>query len=327
MSNETPPDTTPQKTAFDRLTRILATPLPRRQAIKLVAGLVASSTFGSWGHQAQAGTNIKQNKRPLPLDTPVHNFVATNETVLQLIRRLRGQFQVPLSLIETTFKHHVSIKIVDGTLKDVLMQLVKQAPGYTWEKYKDHIVVYPNEAKYKVLITPHLAKGARFEVTDEYIAYIKTQSSGFEDLAGVAIVATFNWPYLSDQVSLSSSGTILHLFVDLLGDDQSVMFSILGDEDGIFTMGFNRVADFPAEAPSAKTSENKQKKPHGSCRAASFSFSLPTNRRPNPVRRPARRRSQARGRLREQSSGPVFREQAGDLSEVFDIACQQSRLG
>ena len=80
--------------------------------MKLVAGLVVTSTIELWGCRAQAQTNAKQNKQLLPGDVPVQNFVASNESVLEVIRRLRRQSQVPISLVETLKDNKVSFTVV-----------------------------------------------------------------------------------------------------------------------------------------------------------------------------------------------------------------------
>lgn len=241
-----------EENTFDRITRILATPMPRRQAIKLAASIVATSTLELLGHQAQAEANVKQTKQLLPGDVPVHQFTASNESVLQIVRRLRREFQIPISLVETPKNYTLSFSVTNGTIKDVFKQLTKQCPQYAWEEYEGRLVIYSREAKYQAILSAHFDKGSRPEVTTKFITYLKTQVAGFDNFAGLTLIGNALSPVFTDLVSLSAKDTILHLFLDLLGSNQSAMFSILDDGDGIFTMGFNRVADFPAESPSVK---------------------------------------------------------------------------
>ena len=254
----------PEEDTFDRISRILATPMPRRQAMKLITGLVASGALGLLGHQAQAEAKVKQNKQILPGDIPVHNFVASNKDVVTVIRMLRTQFQVPISFIQSITdigkSEQVTINIVNGTVKDVLTQLTKQNKGYLWETYEGRIAVYPNEVKYQQVITPSLAKGTRSEVTSEFISYIKTHTVGFGKLVGLVIVGNYSSRLFDTPITLPLSGTVSHLFLELLGSDPDVMFSILPEVNGFFSIGFNLSTDFrPISTPNGKISVSESK--------------------------------------------------------------------
>ncbi len=231
--------------------------MPRRQAIQQAVrwtiGVALAVTCG-FGRDAAAetqglkkGTSPPKRKAPEsinPSAVPIKSFIVVDANIRDVIMKLRAESQVSVSFIQAVNSRKISIHVVNGTVQDVLTQLVQQDQNYQWQINNSHLVVFPNETKYQETITPHLALGKRTDVTIAFAAYLKANVRGFESFAGLVIVGEYSSRVFDALIALPESGTVLHLFMELLGNDPLLMLSDYPENNGIYTLGFNITTDF-----------------------------------------------------------------------------------
>lgn len=200
------------------------------------------SLLWSGGASAQA----KAGKRPQPiakvpvLKLPIKDFSMQQAEAFDIVLQLR-KYGVAISFINAPDEYKFDVKVSAGTVQDVLKQMVSQHPLYTWREMMGRVVVFPNQPKYTTLLKGIDIKGvSRVEAAIQYSAYLKKHVAGFDSI-GVALMGNPDAALFTDTVNLASHGTVLQLFMELLGRNSLNVFSVTPSNDGTMLLSFNEV--------------------------------------------------------------------------------------
>ncbi len=225
MANNNSPNDSAFDNAFDDISRILASPMPRRQALKLIVATIGSAALVSLGSSSVLGD--ANNEKTSGLKIPVNNISLQNQELFRVINLLRQEYGVPVSLIQAKHNPNLNIQVDKGTVKDVLNQIVQQNSSYEWKVIKSRIVVFPSDPKYNQPVKGLIIEDvARYKAANQYNDFLAAHVSGFEDFGGVVLTGSANLPEYSTPISFNPQGTVISRFVELLGNDASAVFSV-----------------------------------------------------------------------------------------------------
>ncbi len=227
--------------AFDTISRLLASPMPRRQALKLVAGILAGAAGSRLLSPARSqGTSKVLGEAPPVLKVPVIDFNISNMSVNNLLQIVRELYQVPISFIEASQTKKISVKLPHGTVEDILNQMVKHDPAYRWKEIRGHVILYSSVFP---VDKPSNGGGSGSLMRRDtaclfYTRYLRSQVKGFENLY-FSEIGELNSPAFSNLVSASGRGSILSNFVELLDNQKGLDFSILKETSQGYSFGLN----------------------------------------------------------------------------------------
>jgi len=153
-------------------------------------------------------------------------------TVYDLVKALRTQHAIPLSFIQSTrsfhMKEEVNIKVSNGTVRDVLEKIKSDAPDYRYGDVEGHLVLYPNEPKYqKAIGSVSVREMERLKATYSYLDALRARWPEFKDLMAPAMKGNPKAVLYTELVSIRPRVTVLKGFAQLLGKNQSVVFTII----------------------------------------------------------------------------------------------------
>jgi len=153
-------------------------------------------------------------------------------TVYDLVKALRTQHAIPLSFIQSTrsfhMKEEVNIKVSNGTVRDVLEKIKSDAPDYRYGDVEGHLVLYPNEPKYqKAIGSVSVREMERLKATYSYLDALRARWPEFKDLMAPAMKGNPKAVLYTELVSIRPRVTVLKGFAQLLGKNQSAVFTII----------------------------------------------------------------------------------------------------
>src|SRR5262249_11380266 len=153
-------------------------------------------------------------------------------TVYDVVVALRAQHAIPLSFIQSTrsfnAKEEIDIKVSDGTVREVLEKIKLDAPDYRYGSVEGRLVLYPNEPKYqRVVGAVSIRERGRLKAAYAYLDARRAVWREFKELMAPAMKGNPNAALYAEIVSINSKGTALKGFAQLLGKNQSVVFTII----------------------------------------------------------------------------------------------------
>lgn len=244
----------PEDNVFDNISRILASPMPRRQAIKVAAGAVGAAAMMHFSSLRLLGAPAAQAGKTAYLDVlklPVTGFSVESTEVYEVINTLRYDYHASISLIEAPQEKPVSINIVRGTVKDVLDSIIEQNPAYRLRRIGKRIILMPDDPKFQQIVSGIDVVGVpRAKASAEYIDYLRTHVPGFEKFSsGQNIVGNMDAPLFTALVTLKPKATVLEDYFLLLGDNPQISFSILKEMTGVYSFGAYASTQIPQVKP------------------------------------------------------------------------------
>ncbi len=251
-------DNRAEDNAFDDITRILASAMPRRQAVRLIAGTLVSSTIVGLSSLRVLSQSARQglSVAELGLKTPITKLNMENMDVGKVVQMLGKKYRVPISFIQARHEKPVTLNISKGFVKDLLNQIVDQNSEYQWRQINNRIILFPNDPKFRVVLKGvNIKQTPRLQAADQFIKYLKSHKVGFENLVGVGLAGDPRLPIFNDLITLSENATVLQCFLELLGKDTFVSFSIQQinreSSPGIYVMSLTNV-QIPQATPAAQ---------------------------------------------------------------------------
>ena len=244
---------------FDAICRILASPMPRRRAFRIIAGTLASTGAALLPRRARAAVATRS--------MPVRDLSVSNSSVPGLVRLLRGQHDAPVSCIESASTARVDIEVPAGTVEDALNQALLQDPSYRMQEFNGRLVVFPSALGfYGSTVTAEIEDVPRQEAAGKYLENLNVQLPASRELAGTAMKGVRSAPVFNDPVSLSRTGQVVQHLVELLGSDENVSFSIERSWTGVYVLSFESVASRLVPEAAA-----------GTCRVLSITYANQMN--------------------------------------------------
>jgi len=153
-------------------------------------------------------------------------------TVYDVVVALRTQHAIPLSFIQSTrsfnAKGEINIKVSNGTVREALEKIKSAAPDYRYGDVEGHLVLYPNEPKYqKAIGSVSVREMERLKATYSYLDALGTRWPEFKELMAPAMKGNPKAVLYTELVSIRPRVTVLKGFAQLLGKNQSVVFTII----------------------------------------------------------------------------------------------------
>jgi hypothetical protein len=181
------------------------------------------------------------------MDMPVSDFSVSDAKVSEVINLLRTSYLVPVSFIEATSDQHVTFSIEKGTVRDVIEHVIAQSPEYRWMVVNERLVVYPDRPEYETTIVTgvDLAEIPRLDAARQYIDHLKSETEAFEKLSGVVMKGEPGSPVYATIVSMSTQAPVISHFVEILGADPYLVFSIQSTQTGYFVFFFEEIKTHP----------------------------------------------------------------------------------
>jgi len=153
-------------------------------------------------------------------------------TIYDVVKALRTQHAIPLSFIQSTrsfnAKEEIDIKVSNGTVREVLEKIKLDAPDYRYGSVEGRLVLYPNEPKYqRVVGAVSIREMGRLKATYSYLDALRARWPEFKELMAPAMKGNPKAALYAEPVSINPKGTVLKGFAQLLGKNQSVVFTII----------------------------------------------------------------------------------------------------
>jgi hypothetical protein len=149
-----------------------------------------------------------------------------DEAVGSVAAKLQDTYHVPLSFIENDEDVKVSFSISQATVQGVLEKIVERAPAYRYFTIAGRLVLYPRSTKWDArLEAVHLGPGPRDQVASQLAAELERRLPAFAKF-GVILAGDSNSYVYRDLVSVTGTGSVIELLVQLLGARPAVVFSI-----------------------------------------------------------------------------------------------------
>jgi hypothetical protein len=161
------------------------------------------------------------------MEKGVGEFSVHDETVADVVTRLRDGYDVPLSFIENDDdEEKLSFSMHQATVQGVLSRIAGSAPSYRFATFGGRLVLYPRGTKWDArLDVGHLGTGPRERLASQLAGEIRRQLPGFARF-GQITAGNMNSYVYQDSVSVTGAGSVVDLLVQLLGARPAAVFSI-----------------------------------------------------------------------------------------------------
>lgn len=195
----------------------------RTQTIRLVLGLLVGAIL-IFLPQGRAQARLRLNAKAV-MRLPVSEMILQKAQVITIVQKLESQFNAPVSFIQAVQDNPTSINVVDGTAHDVLDQILHQNPMYRVRQLKGRLILMPTGTQFDTKIGGIAIKNVpREQATQNYLAILSKQK-GFDAIEGLAMAGSWTTIYTTPVTLARKAGVIEH-FVELLGNDKLLYFSL-----------------------------------------------------------------------------------------------------
>lgn len=250
-----------EENTFDRISRILASPMPRREAIKLGVGLLGTAVLANLLPSRLLGDSNTKIPTTAALPVPVlkvrvKNFTANKAKVIDVVGNLRNMFGASINFMEHANGPLVDVNVKDGTVQDVLDQIRQQDPTYQVKVIRGRLLVYPNLPILNTVVTPpQVGKVVRIRAAGSFTTYLQKNVKGFEQF-GTMFVGSLGSALFQNPVTLSKHGTVLEYLSELAGDDPGAALDIPYQANGWYALNVREVAIWKATTIQKDASPN-----------------------------------------------------------------------
>ena len=157
--------------------------------------------------------------------------------VYEIVRALRNDNHVAISFIDADVDSvattRISLDLKNVTLGQLLKEIISTLPIYTFTAIEHHLILFPDIEKYRLPVhNIEIRSIDRSKAVVRYIAELARQYPSFGQLLPPVIKGNAGATLYAEEVSLSKEGTVLEHFVELLGKNPKVVFSILKTRSG-----------------------------------------------------------------------------------------------
>ncbi|MCP3917432.1 MAG: VWA domain-containing protein [bacterium] len=191
----------------------------------------------------QTISHAAQNVRPEDqLAVPITGFDFDFTDTRALVAMLRDDFGVHLSLITSSADAPVSIDVVQGSVLDVLEQLMYQNPSLRYGTVSGHVVIYPASAPYdRALTLPAPLQGSRLAVAQQLVEFFNLHEPELAGLLGPPVKGSPDATQYTDLVDVRGSNTVAGHLVALLNGDPSLSYAIEPARSGLPILAFYKL--------------------------------------------------------------------------------------
>ncbi len=155
----------------------------------------------------------------------VGDLSVTLVEVEKAVAEIAKQSDLPMSFIQADSHRKISLTLRDASVRQALDEILRQAPEYRYGLVAERLVLYPHDPIWETrLDNLSLGPGPRFAVTGELAKELSRRLPALAYLSGPWMLGNGNSYTYRDIVSVTGPGSILDLFVQLLGGRPSTFF-------------------------------------------------------------------------------------------------------
>ena len=156
------------------------------------------------------------------------SFDIVEKPLIKVIEVLWEEYLVPISFIDTNPQSIITIKVKSGSIYSILDRVVSLLPRYEYHTINQRLVLLPREVKYGLMVADlDVLSEQRIDAGYKLVEAVRTQyKEEFGRLGQPPMVGNLLSNTYTDVVSLSSSGKVMDLFVQLLGKRRETVFVI-----------------------------------------------------------------------------------------------------
>jgi hypothetical protein len=166
--------------------------------------------------------------------------------VAGFVRGLRGAGGVPVNFIRADEEVEIGARPGGVGVDEALDWLVAQTARYRWDEIGGRYVLYPADDVWQSVVSGIEIKDVpRLDAASLYTDAARAQVAALADLAGPVMKGDPRSHVFTDPVSLRPSATVLEHFVELLGDDERLAFTVERSLSGVRVMHFEWLPPAP----------------------------------------------------------------------------------
>jgi|SRR5579871_1287081 len=212
----------PKKNLFDEMSRVLGSKIPRRQALKIIGGMVAGTVLASlFPARARAdGTGV--DILTLPVDT-----LQMTDSVQAIHMELQYTFNAPISFIQDATDNLTTIDVTNGTVQDVIDQILNQNSNYILQQVGNNYVLRSTSSDYDTVVSGvNIVNEGRFTAFQDYVTQLNAQVPTLGGSVIAVMMGDTSNPLATNTVTLDSQASVVTHLVELLGTDDLVLFTL-----------------------------------------------------------------------------------------------------
>jgi hypothetical protein len=177
--------------------------------------------------------------------------VTSPREVIDLMREILG---IPVNFIQSD-KPEVFGTPIPGLDLPTAKAIILQTGIYQWRCIGGRHVVLPDDPLWDREISGIMvARIPRLEASIRYAAEVRKQLRPLDDLAGPIMKGDPGSPVYSDPVSLSQRSSVVGHLTELLGDDNTIVFTVERSRSGQRMLHFQKV---PYVSPGPAALQNQ----------------------------------------------------------------------
>jgi hypothetical protein len=162
---------------------------------------------------------------------------AMNVPIYDVVQSLRNDYHVPISFIDadadSVETQHISFVMNGVPVRNVLDKITSTLSTYKFQTVEGRIILFPDTKKYQLTMSGvEIRNTRRIDAVSRYISQLMRQYPVFGNLLTPPMKGDTASPVYQDEVSLRPNGTVLEHFIQLLGNDPKVVFSIVKTKAG-----------------------------------------------------------------------------------------------
>lgn len=162
--------------------------------------------------------------------------------VKDFVRELRAAHGAAVNFIQSDERIAIDCSLDNAEAAASLDCVVAQTDGYRWSRIEGRYVLYPNDLVWGSIVSGvDIADTPRFEAAMRYAALIRERVAMLRNFGGPVLKGDPNSPVYTQRVSLSPSSNVLAHFVELLGADQRLTFTVERSPAGPLIMYFEQL--------------------------------------------------------------------------------------
>jgi hypothetical protein len=171
-----------------------------------------------------------------------HNERRQIDAAARFVFALRENHRAPVSFIQADERVDRLEAQPSDDVDAALHGLVSQAQAYRRTEQAGHLIIFPRAPVWDMSVTDvQITDVPRLEAATKYIALVRTRVPGLSDLLEPPMKGNPSAPIYTQPVSLQPRGSVVQHFVQLLGSDRSVVFTVERLTSGARLFYFDRV--------------------------------------------------------------------------------------
>ncbi len=189
-----------------------------------IVGLGLSFFLGAWPALAGACPWPEAMGQRL-LDRRVGTLSLGPVEVEKAIAEICDRSDLPLSFIQAASHRKISLGLHDASVRQALDAVLAQAPEYRYGFVAERLILYPQEPVWQTRLEDiSLGPGPRLQVARALAAELARRLPFFAHLSGAWVLGNGDSYTYRDIVTVRGPGSLLELFVQLLGSRPGTFF-------------------------------------------------------------------------------------------------------